>query len=136
MASNQRVFQPLSQFVTLILLTVLVLSLVNFARTAIDNYRLRHRAQVLRALIAAEQAEYERLQARKEYVSSPEYQARLAHELGLYAPDERRILLVAPPALLEEEANADPIFRPAELPEKPYWQQWWELFFGDEFPVP
>lgn len=118
-------------------MTVLVLSLLHFARTAIDNYRLRHRAEVLRALIAAEQAEHERLLARKAYVASPEYQARLAHELGLYAPNERRLLLVAPPELLEEEATVDPIFRSAHLPEKPYWQQWWDLFFGsDDFPPP
>ncbi len=135
MAPDQRVHNSLSHFVTLILVTALILSLIHFARTAIDNYRLRHRAQVLQALIEAEEAEYERLMARKAYVASPEYQAKLAHELGLYAPNERRLLVVAPPELLAEQEDSSPILRPAELPQKPYWQQWWDLFFGDDAPT-
>lgn len=131
MASDdeQRVQIPLSQFITLILGTVLVLSLVNFGLTAIESYRLQHEADTLRASIAAEKAENERLQARKEYVASDAYQTQLAHELGLYAADEKRIMVVAPPELKQEQTDTDPIFRTAEIPEPPHWQQWWNVFF-------
>lgn len=129
MASDEQRLQiPLSQFITLILGTVLVLSLINFGLTAIENYRLQHKADTLRASIAAERAENERLQARKEYVASEAYQTQLAHELGLYAPDEKRIMVVAPPELKQEQTDMDPIFRTAEVPEPPHWQQWWNLF--------
>lgn len=126
---HQRLQIPLSQFITLILATVLALSFANFVLTAIESYRLQHQADTLRAAIAAEQAEHERLLARKEYVASDAYQTQLAHELGLYAPDERRLMVVAPPGLLEAETEVDPIFRTATVEEPPYWQQWWELFF-------
>lgn len=130
MASDEQRLQiPLSQFITLILGTVLVLSLINFGLTAIENYRLQHKAETLRASIAAEKAENERLQARKEYIASDAYQTQLAHELGLYGQDEKRIMVVAPPELKQEKAETDPIFRTAEVPEPPYWQQWWNLFF-------
>lgn len=128
-SDEQRLQIPLSQFITLILGTVLVLSLINFGLTAVENYQLQHKADTLRASIAAERAENDRLQARKEYVTSDAYQTQLAHELGLYAPDEKRIMVVAPPDLAQEKANTDPIFRTAEIPEAPYWQQWWSLFF-------
>lgn len=121
---------PLLQFVTLMLMTILVVALGSFARTMLDNYRLRAEHEMWEARIAQEEAEHERLLAQREYVASDAYQRQLAHEMGLYAPNERPLVLVLPPELHEEIRNFDPVFREAEVLEPPYWRQWWELFFG------
>lgn len=130
-AQSNRLSLTISQFVTLLLLTILLLSLANFGLRAVERYRLRHRAEVLQAAIAAEREEQTRLLARKAYVASPEYQARLAHELGLYAPNERRLVVLGGDTLRRKEvAEETVILREAQVPVVPYWQQWWETFFG------
>src|SRR5690606_4099055 len=110
---------------TVILATVLAVSLLNFALTAIQNYRLRHTEMELRAAIEAEKEEQARLLARKEFIQSEQYQRQLAHEMGLYAPNERPIVLVMPPEMKQELENVDPVFRQTEPLQEPYWQQWW-----------
>jgi hypothetical protein len=119
------------QFVTLVLVTILILALANFAKTMLDNYRLGAEKAEWQAKIDQEMAEYERLLEQKAYVQSDSYQRQLAHEMGLYAPDERPLVLVLPPGREEEVREFDPVFREAEILEPPYWQQWWELFFGE-----
>jgi hypothetical protein len=129
---ERRLQIPLSQFMTVILATVLAVSLLNFALTAIQNYRLRHTEMELRAAIEAEKEEQARLLARKEFIQSEQYQRQLAHEMGLYAPNERPIVLVMPPEMKQELENVDPVFRQTEPLQEPYWQQWWDLFFGED----
>lgn len=129
---ERRLQIPLSQFMTVILVTVLVLSLVNFALTAVKSYRLRHVELELKAAIKAEQEEQARLLERKRFVESEQYQHQLAHELGLYGENERPLVLIVPPEMEEEFEDVDPIFRKGEQFQKPYWQQWWDLFFGSD----
>jgi hypothetical protein len=50
--------------------------------------------------------------------------------MGLYAPDERPLVLILPPEMEEDVREFDPVYREGEVLEPPYWQQWWELFFG------
>ncbi len=119
------------QFVTLVLVTILIISLGNFAKTMLDNYLLSAEKASWEAKIAQEQAEYERLMEQMAFVESDTYQRQLAHEMGLYAPDERPLVLVLPPGQEEEVRDFDPVFREGEVLEPPYWQQWWELFFGE-----
>lgn len=130
--AERRLQIPLTQFMTLILATVLAASLFNFAMTTVKSYRLRHVEAELRAAIQAEEEEHERLLARKAFVESERYQRQLAHEMGLYGPRERPIVLIVPPDKQETFAESDPVFRPGRKLEKPYWQQWWDLFFGED----
>lgn len=127
---ERRLQIPVSQFITVFLATVLALSLANFGITAVKSYRLRHVEMELHSVIEAEVAEHERLLARKAYVESPQYRHQLAHEMGLYADNERPLVLVMPPEMKTELTTVDPVFREAERLQKPYWQQWWDLFFG------
>ncbi|HBY98280.1 MAG: hypothetical protein M5U01_23295 [Ardenticatenaceae bacterium] len=129
---ERRLQIPLSQFMTVILATVLALSLMNFALTAIKSYRLRHVELELKAEIKAEQEEQGRLLDRKRFVQSEQYQRQLAHELGLYAENERPLVLVLPPEMKGEFEEVNPVFRTGQQLEKPYWQQWWDLFFGSD----
>lgn len=127
---ERRLQIPLSQFMTVILATVLALSLVNFALTAVKSYRLRHVELELKTAIQAEQAEQARLLERKRFVQGEQYQRHLAHELGLYADDERPLVLIVPPEMKDELEESNPVFREGQQLAKPYWQQWWDLFFG------
>ncbi|HEX8684245.1 MAG TPA: hypothetical protein VF707_18150 [Ardenticatenaceae bacterium] len=127
---QQRWQLPISQFVTLVLVTIFLVAVGNFARTMLDNYRLNAEKTVWQARIDQEIAEHERLLAQKAYVESETYQRQLAHEMGLYAPDERPLVLVLPPGMETDVRQFDPIFRQGEIVEPPYWQQWWDLFFG------
>lgn len=123
---------PIVQFATLVVVMMLVFAVGSFAKTMLDNYRLSDEHARWESLLAEEQGEYERLTMERERVLSDSYQRRLAHEMGLYAPDERPLTLVLPANAQPEPDDFDPVYREATPYEPPYWQQWWELFFGAE----
>ena len=50
----------------------------------------------------------------------------------LYDSQERPLVLIIPPDKQPAYEESSPIFRPGRKLEKPYWQQWWERFFGEE----
>jgi hypothetical protein len=126
----QRWQLPITQFITLVLITVFLVAIGSFAKTMLDNYRMNAEKVVWQARIDQEVAEHERLLEQKAFVESETYQRQLAHEMGLYAPDEKPLVLVLPPEMQEDVRDFDPIFRQGEVVEPPYWQQWWDLFFG------
>lgn len=129
---QQRWQLPIMQFVMLVLLTVLFVAAGHFAKTMLDNYRLGAEKEAWQARIDQEVAEHARLLEQKAFVESDTYQRQLAHEMGLYGADERPLVLVLPPEMEEDVRDFDPVFREGEVVELPYWQQWWELFFGPE----
>jgi hypothetical protein len=131
---QQRWQLPVLQVITLILVTIVVVALGHFGKTMLDNYRLSAEREMWQAKIDKEKAENERLIAQRDFVASETYQRQLAHEMGLYAPDERPLVLILPPELKEEVRDFDPVFRQGEVLQVPYWQQWWELFFGEAKP--
>jgi hypothetical protein len=130
--AERRLQIPLTQFMTLILATVLAASVFNFALTTVKSYRLRYVEAELRAAIRAEQEEHQRLLARKAFIESERYQRQLAHEMGLYDNQERPLVLIIPAGQESDYKETDPVFRPGRKLEKPYWQQWWDLFFGED----
>ncbi|MBA3532345.1 MAG: hypothetical protein H0T73_10530 [Ardenticatenales bacterium] len=123
---------PIMQFVTLMLMTILVITLGHFAKTMLDNYQLNAEKTAWQARIEQEQMEHQRLLDQKAFVESDTYQRQMAHEMGLYAPDERPLVLLVPPEMQETVSEFDPVYREGEVVEAPYWQQWWVLFFGGE----
>jgi hypothetical protein len=131
---QQRWQLPVMQFVTLVLMAILLIALGHFAKTMLENHRLSAQKAMLEAQMAREEAEGERLRAQQAYVASDAYQRQLAHEMGLFAPDERPLVLILPPEMEEDVRDFDPIYREGKVLEPPYWQQWWELFFGDGNP--
>ena len=122
---------PIVQFATLVVVMMLVFAVGSFAKTMLDNYRLSDERAHWTALRDEEKAKYERLTAERERVAAESYQRRLAHEMGLYAPDERPLTLVLPAGAQREADDFAPVYREATPYEPPYWQQWWELFFGE-----
>lgn len=122
---------PIMEFVTLFFITISILALGNFASTVMDHYQMSAVKAEWQAKIDQEKAEQQRLLKQKELVASDAYQRQLAHELGLYAPDEQPLVLILPPELQEDINEFNPIYREGIEFEPPYWQQWWELFFGE-----
>jgi hypothetical protein len=122
---------PIVQFLTTVIGIVILIAVFSFARTMLDNYWLAQEKAEWQAKIDAEQAEYDRLLRQKEFIESDAYQSQLAHEMGLYAPNERPLVVVLPPDMQADFREFDPVFREADVYEPPYWQQWWRLFFGE-----
>jgi len=123
---------PIMEFLTLFFITISIFALGNFANTVMDHYKMSAVKAEWQAKIDQEEAEQQRLLKQKELVASDAYQRQLAHELGLYAPDEQPLVLILPPELQEDVNEFNPIYREGIEFEPPYWQQWWDLFFGEE----
>ena len=121
---------PIIQIATTMVGVVILVAVFSFARTMLDNYWLAQDKAEWQVKIDAENAEYDQLLRQKEYIESEAYQRQLAHEMGLYAPDERPLVMVLPSELQADYREFDPVYREAEITEPPYWQQWWGLFFG------
>ena len=127
---RKRLQLPIMEFATLFFITISMLALGNFASTVMEHYKMKALKSEWQAKIDRELAEQERLEKQLELVQSDAYQRQLAHELGRYAPDEQPLVLILSPELQEEVDEFDPIYREGVEFEPPYWQQWWELFFG------
>lgn len=122
--------KTIMQSIVLVLISILVIAVINLGQTVLDNYRYTAEKEMWIARIEREKAEYERLIALQEFVNSDTYQRKLAHELGLYGPNEQPLMLVLPPEMQQELHEFNPITREEKILEPPYWRQWWELFFG------
>lgn len=122
--------KTLMQSVIIFLISILVIALIHVGKTILDNYRYSAEKEMWLAKIEREQAGYDRLMVLKEFVASDTYQRKLAHELGLYGPNEQPLMLVLPPEMQQEIHEFNPITREKKVLEPPYWRQWWELFFG------
>ena len=125
---------PFTQFVAVMLATLLLFAFFSFARTMLQNYWLSADKAEWEQKIALEEARRSRLEAQLVQVESDAYQRQLAHEMGLYAPNEHPLVLILPPDIEDESRELAPILRPAVPLPRPYWQQWWELFLGDRKP--
>ncbi len=122
--------KTLMQSVIIFLISILVVASINVGKTILDNYRYSAEKDMWLARIEREKDDYKQLLKLQKFVASDTYQRKLAHELGLYAPDEQPLMIVLPPEMQQELHEFDPITREKKVIEAPYWKQWWELFFG------
>ena len=122
---------PITQFVTVMLATLLFFSLFSFGKTMFNNYWLSADKAGWEAKIEAEAARQARLETQLVEVKSDAYQRQLAHEMGLYAPNKQPLSLILPPDMESESRELPPIIQPALPLDPPNWQQWWLLFFGE-----
>ncbi len=129
---RKRLQLPIMEFATLFFITISLLALGNFASTVMDHYEMKALKSEWQAKIDQELAEKGRLEKQLKLVASDAYQRQLAHELGRYSPDEQPIVLILPPELQEDVDELNPIYREGKEFEPPYWQQWWDLFFGEQ----
>jgi cell division protein FtsB len=121
----------LPKIVTIIVLTLVAILTIDFGRKALDNYHVQRRVEWLRQEVAAEAEENEALQARLAYVGSDAYVEEIARErLKMVKAGDKAVVLV--PRSIDQPSATTPVAATQE-PEKepePYWQQWWDLFFG------
>jgi cell division protein FtsB len=121
----------LPKIVTIVTIILVAVLTIDFGRKALDNYHIQRQVEWLRADVAAEQEENEALQERLVYVSSDAYVEEIARErLKMVKAGDKAVVLV--PRSIDQPSATTPVAATQE-PEKepePYWQQWWDLFFG------
>jgi len=94
-------------------------------------YRLRREEARLQQAVAEEKAKAAALEARKAYVQSDAFVEEWARTVAkLTQPGEVRVVLLSEGQQPAESLG--PTLGTYRLQEGalPYWQQWWELFFG------
>jgi len=135
---NQKRFRiPFSQLAAIILATIAISFVVDFSRKAVESYRIHLRAKELTLMLEEAQLENQRLKAYKTYAETDSFVERAARqELKMGRPGEIRVVVVPPLPLETPELKPRPLATPPEGDEeKPYWHEWWELFFDTPPPV-
>jgi cell division protein FtsB len=123
---------PLAQFIAIIVLSISVFFIIDFARRAAANYRVQREAERLTQEVETAQQQQEKLLARRSYVAGNAYIEEVARkELKWAKPGETvMVVLPTPEAVSSAAARATPaesIGRAARTPT----EAWWLLFFGD-----
>jgi cell division protein FtsB len=126
---------PSSSVTRLVAIVAIVIALVlgiNLGRQATVVYRLRREEARLEQVVAEGRAKAAALQDRKLYVLSDAYVEEWARTVAkLTQPGEVRVII-----LDESQAHAESLGTAVEMQpvqderSLPYWEQWWELFFG------
>jgi cell division protein FtsL len=119
---------PLALRLAAVLVVPLLLyALIATGQKALDNYRLNHDADTLRAEIVGLRAENIHLQQQIEQARTDTAIETIAREqLGLIKPGDHPLVLV-PQAT---QAATAPTAAPAPPPPAPAWRQWWDYLFG------
>jgi cell division protein FtsB len=121
---------PLSQFIAIIVITISVFLVVDFARRTATTFRIKNEAARLEQEIAVVRSRRETLEARLNYVQSDAYVEELARtQLKWARPGETVVVVMATPQPVVTPPPAGDA-TPAEVvaPGAP-WQAWWRLFF-------
>jgi cell division protein FtsB len=99
----------------------------SFSGLVLSGYRLNQQAEALRQEIRELKVEDEQLQKDATYLESDEGLETLAREqLGWVKPGEVAVITI--PSKTEERETAGPV--EPRMRERPYWQRWWDMFFG------
>jgi cell division protein FtsL len=125
---------PLALRVAAVLVVPLLLyALVATGQKAVDNYRLNHEAEGLRAEVQALRVENIDLQQQIERARTDTAIETIAREqLGLIKPGDHPLILVSS-TVVSNDANATTAAQTATSPSPPQpppWRQWWEYLFG------
>jgi cell division protein FtsB len=122
---------PLTQFITIIVLTISLFLVVDFARRTAVTYRIKGEAVRLEEEVAAVRAERQALEAHLNYVKSDAYVEEIARTQLKWAREGETVVVVlatpeatpAPPA--DHQAPAPD----GAAPQAP-WEAWWLVFFN------
>lgn len=133
---NQRKFRiPYGQLAAIIVATVAISFVIDFSRKAVESYQIHLRAKGLAQMLEEAQLETQRLEALKVYMQTDSFVERAARrEFKLGRPGEVRVVIVPPLRFEGIEFEATPAL-PRSDAEKPYWHEWWELFFDTPPPA-
>jgi len=122
---------PLTQFIAIIVITISVFLVVDFARRTATIYRIKSEAARLEEEVAATRAQSEALEARLRYVQSDAYVEEIARsQLKGAQPDETVVVVMPTPQAVPTPSSPGRGYAVAggPPPEQP-WQAWWLRFF-------
>lgn len=127
---------PLTQFIAIIVITISIFLVVDFARRTATIYRIKSEAARLEEEVAAARAQSEALEARLRYVQSDAYVEEIARsQLKWARPGDTVVVVMPTPQAVPTPSSPDRGYAVADgpPPEKP-WQAWWLRFFNSPPP--
>jgi cell division protein FtsB len=124
---------PLAQFIAIIVLSISIFLVVDFARRAAANYRVHREAERLEQQVEQTHLRQQKLLAKRSYVASDLYVEDVARQELKWARAGETVIVVMPtPEMVvpasQQTTQVQTVGSVAETPA----QAWWLTFFGDE----
>lgn len=120
-----------TQFIAIVVLTIVIFLLVDFARRATAGYYVAQAEERLQQEIQDALALKAELEARRDYVASDAFVEEWARQYAhMVRPGDKPVFVVTPDSA---QAQIQVVQSTQAPPTKlvPNWYQWWRLFFGD-----
>jgi cell division protein FtsB len=126
---------PLTQFIAIIVITISLFLVVDFARRTAATFNIKNEAVRLEEEVAATQARRQALQARLRYVQSDAYVEEIARtQLKWVQAGEIGVVVMATPQPTPlPSADTQSAATDMTPPESP-WQAWWIRFLDSAPP--
>ena len=126
---------PLTQFIAIVVITISIFLVIDFARRTATIYRIKSEAARLEGEVVEARAYSEALEARLGYVKSDAYAEEIARtQLKWAQPGETVVVVMATPqAMPTPSPGRRYVVTDGPPPEAP-WQAWWLLFFDNPPP--
>jgi cell division protein FtsB len=127
---------PLTQFIAIVVITISLFLVVDFARRTAATYKIRAEATRLEEEVTAARTRHQALQARLSYVQSDAYVEEIARtQLKWTREGETAVVVMATP---QPETSPPPESQSESaksfVPQSP-WHAWWFLFFDGPPPT-
>jgi cell division protein FtsB len=120
----------LAQFIAIIVLTISLFLVVDFARRTAATYKIKAEAARLEQEVAQVRAHRQELEAQLNYVQSDAYVEEIARTQLKWAKEGETVVVVmatpqpvSAPSVDSASSSADSF-----VPQSP-WQAWWLIFF-------
>jgi cell division protein FtsB len=121
--------QPINQILLLLMVIVLLYLVADFGRQVVVSRQRQEELKQIECDIESAQEDTRRLEARLDYVQSPQAAEAWAREQGWVKPDEVSVVLIAPPASSSTDMDKGV---EEELGPLSHREEWWALFFGEQ----
>jgi cell division protein FtsB len=120
----------LAQFIAIIVLTISVFLVVDFARRTAATYKIKAEAARLEQEVAQVRAQRQELEAHLNYVKSDAYVEEIARTQLKWAKEGETVVVVMATPQPVSAPPVDNRTSPADsfVPQSP-WQAWWLIFF-------
>jgi len=124
-----------TDLVTVVISTAAVFFLLAFGGKALEAYRLQRHNALLHAEVAALQQEQKTLEARREYVQTPEYVEKVAREQFKWVKSGEKLVIPIFRTPVNAAATPTPTTDSFSLSTEhnvsmTHWSEWWRLLTG------
>jgi cell division protein FtsB len=122
---------PLTQFIAIVVITISLFLVVDFARRTAATYKIRNEAVRLEEEVTAARARHQALETRLSYVQSDAYVEEIARtQLKWAQPGETVVVVMATPQAAPPVSPGDRPVAADGTPLQSPWQAWWFRFFN------